>query len=33
MTVVSGASLLLLLLGVLAMKVALPHIIERSGGG
>ena len=33
MAMVSVASLLLLLLGVLAMKVALPHIIERSGGG
>lgn len=33
MALVSVASLLLLLLGVLAMKVALPHIIERSGGG
>ena len=33
MAIVSVLSVLLLLLGVVAMKVALPHIIERSGGG
>lgn len=33
MLLVSGCSLVLLLLGILSLKVAVPHIIERVGGG
>ena len=33
LAVVSSCSMLLLLLGVIALKVALPHIIERTAGG
>jgi lipopolysaccharide transport system permease protein len=33
LTIVSVSSLLLLLLGIVALKVALPHIIERTAGG
>jgi len=33
LAIVSVSSLLLLLLGIVALKVALPHIIERTAGG
>ncbi|MFN5078465.1 MAG: ABC transporter permease [Planctomyces sp.] len=33
MLLVSGCSLALLIVGILALKVAVPHIIERLGGG